>query len=266
MIWYSFFFSPLVDYICVSNDVVVSATVAIATAPVQKPKVKTKTAAHYYVLESSQRHEPPKKGERRNKRRRERTDIIRAPPAFVLLKRKNWKIKKNEINVPLFPPLSSRKPREHALRIALNHQRQQRKTHQHVKKKRKKMANWQPKFEIEFQVRKIPYRWLILDLEWNQARQRYMAIYNPDTQSSANHTRKKNLSLYMLAVCTVVMPRNAPRMHKQTPTWTTKNRIAVTQSIVRVLYSPLIIIYGSLFCVFLFLNLFFVCQNGRKLY
>ena len=81
----------MVDYICVSNDVVVSATVAIATAPVQKPKVKTKTAAHYYVLESSQRHEPPKKGEKKQKkkRERERTDIIRAPPAFVLLKRKN---------------------------------------------------------------------------------------------------------------------------------------------------------------------------------
>jgi hypothetical protein len=50
-----------------------------------------------------------------------------------------------------------------------------------------------------------------------------MAIYNPDTQSSANHTQK-NLSSLHMAVCTVVMPRNAPRMHKQTPTTTTELR------------------------------------------
>ena len=49
-----------------------------------------------------------------------------------------------------------------------------------------------------------------------------MVIYNPDTQLSANH-KKKNLSLYII-VCTVVMPRNAPRMHKQTPTTTTELR------------------------------------------
>jgi hypothetical protein len=89
-----FSFPPLVDYICVRNDVVVSATVAIATAPVQKPKVKTKTAAHYYVLESSQRHEPPKK-ERRNKRRRERENGYYKGTARVRsIEEKKWKNKK----------------------------------------------------------------------------------------------------------------------------------------------------------------------------
>ena len=194
-----------------------SATVAIATAPVQKPKVKTKTAAHYYVLESRQRHEPPKK-ERRNKRRsrkRERTDIIRAPPAFFLLK--------GNISVRSIKrkPFVSQTPWTRSPHCAQSPTPAEKNASTRHSSPKRNMANWQPKFEIEFQVRKIPCRWL-LDLEWNQARQRYMVIYNPDTQLSANH-KKKNLSLYII-VCTVVMPRNAPRMHKQTPTTTTELR------------------------------------------
>jgi hypothetical protein len=46
-----------------------------------------------------------------------------------------------------------------ALRSITNASREKRiNTSSVALRKKKKMANWQPKFEIEFQVRKIPYR------------------------------------------------------------------------------------------------------------
>ena len=60
-----------------------------------------------------------------------------------------------------------------------------------------------------------------------------MAIYNPDTQSSANHTQKKKI---YLSTHGRVYGGDVPQRSKNAQTNPdNNNRIAVTQSIVRVL-------------------------------